>query len=108
VQLRLNQLVIEGAESPINPDTIAKNIGFLKMFPKMDLQPIEVEDTGAWCRELGHIFVIRDGKHRYISYLVAGRTSIPYVYKDPEWSASHPPCSTSAPADSLPSAFPSS
>jgi hypothetical protein len=86
--LRLNQLVVEGTDSPIRWFDIIHNVEWLRAHPDEDLDPIEVEETGAWCRELGCIFVIRDGKHRFISYLAAGRSHIPHTYKDPTWTSS--------------------
>jgi hypothetical protein len=89
VPLRLNQLVIQQPDTPFRWPDIVNNVEWLLAHPDEDLEPVEVEDTGAWCRELGCIYVIRNGKHRFFSYLVAGRLCIPYIYKDTEWKKAH-------------------
>jgi hypothetical protein len=104
VRLRLSQLLIEGNDAPFFFKDFEQYYATFCSQPD-HVSPIEVECAGT----MGHmtVYVIRDGRHRFLAAIASGQTHIEAEYKDTVWRSSHVQASTSAAVQQSPSQSPS-
>ncbi len=81
MRLGLEQLLIEGNDAPISLIHVHEYRTFYLDNPTRDREPIEVEWKGVVPQREEtftplHVYVIRNGRHRFIAAMLAGRKDI--------------------------------
>jgi hypothetical protein len=87
VRIRLERLRVEAAGKPMSWPTFLGYYRWYDDHPDEDRDPIEVEECGS--DRHGRLYVIRDGKYRFMGAMLAGRKDLLAYYKGEKWAPSN-------------------
>lgn len=98
MRIRLERLRIEGNEAPMHFGDFEMYYDMFRDNPSK-VEAIIVEECGA--DRFGRLYVIKDGRHRYVAAILTGMKDILAQYKEPGWIRS-----TGRSTSTLPAALP--